>query len=83
MDQTNRNRGYNYMWVADFYFQMYQATGDRNFAVDGYQTLQAMFRQFGYSFYAIGIPVLVGLESLEAAGMKKEYKNCLQILKDG
>lgn len=77
VDQTNRNRGYNYMWVADFYFQMYQATGDRNFAVDGYQTLQAMFRQFGYGFYAIGIPVLVGLESLEAAGMKKEYKKLL------
>ena len=77
VDQTNRNRGYNYMWVADFYFQMYQATGDRNFAVDGYQTLQAMFRQFGYGFYAIGIPVLVGLESLEAAGMKKEYNKLL------
>lgn len=77
VDQTNRNRGYNYMWVADFYFQMYQAMGDRNFAVDGYQTLQAMFRQFGYGFYAIGIPVLVGLESLEAAGMKKEYKKLL------
>lgn len=78
VDQKNRNRGYNYMWVADFYFQMYLATGDRQFAVYGYETLQAMYRQFGYGFYAIGIPVTIGLESLEKAGMKKEYKKLLK-----
>lgn len=77
VDQTNRNRGYNYMWVAEFYFQMYQATGNRQFATDGYETLQSMFRQFGYGFYAIGIPVQIGLESLEKAGMEKEYKKLL------
>lgn len=77
VDQTNRNRGYNYMWVAEFYFQMYQATGDKQFVVDGYETLQSMFRQFGYGFYAIGIPVQIGLESLEMAGMKKEYQKLL------
>ena len=64
VDQTNRNRGYNYIWVADFYFQMYQATGNKLYAVHGYQTLQSMFRQFGYGFYAIGIPVQLGLQSL-------------------
>lgn len=77
VDQTNRNRGYNYMWVADFYFQMYLATGDRHFATDGYETLQSMFRQFGYGFYAIGIPVQTGLESLKAAGMEHEYHKLL------
>ena len=77
VDQTNRNRGYNYMWVAEFYFQLYQATGDKQFAIDGYETLQSMFRQFGYGFYAIGIPVQIGLESLEMAGMKKEYQKLL------
>lgn len=75
VDQKNRNRGYNYMWVADFYFQMYLATGDRQFAVYGYETLQAMYRQFGYGFYAIGIPVTIGLESLEKAGMKKSTRS--------
>ena len=70
------------MWVAEFYFQMYQATGDKQFAVDGYETLQSMFRQFGYGFYAIGIPVQIGLESLEMAGMKKEYiRSCWLILR--
>lgn len=78
VDQTNRNRGYNYMWVAEFYFQMYQATGDKQFAVHGYETLQSMLRQFGYGFYAIGIPVKIGLESLQQAGMKKEYKKLLK-----
>lgn len=78
VDQKNRNRGYNYMWVAEFYFQMYQAMGEKQFAVYGYETLQAMYRQFGYGFYAIGIPVTIGLESLEKAGMKKEYKKLLK-----
>lgn len=77
VDQKNRNRGYNYMWVADFYFLMYQATGDKQYAIYGYETMQSMFRQFGYGFYAIGIPVLRGLESLQKAGMKKEYKKLL------
>lgn len=50
VDRKNRNRGYNYMWVAEFYFQMYKVTGDKQYAMDGYQTLQAMFRQFGNGF---------------------------------
>ena len=78
VDQTNRNRGYNYMWVADFYFQMFQATGNRQYALDGYETLRAMFRQFGHGFYAIGIPVELGLQSLKKAGLEKEYKILLE-----
>lgn len=77
VDQKNRNRGYNYMWVAEFYFHMYKVTGDKQYAIDGYQTLQAMFRQFGNGFYAIGIPVRLGLQTLREADMKKEYKKLL------
>ncbi|MDR1115481.1 MAG: six-hairpin glycosidase [Tannerella sp.] len=73
VDQKGRIRGYNYMWVASFYFEMYKVTGDRQYAEDGYQTLQAMFRRFGYGFYAIEIPVLSSLQSLKKAGMKSEY----------
>ena len=73
VDQKNRNRGYNYMWVAEFYFQMYKVTDDKQFVTDGYKTLKSMFQQFGYGFYAIGIPVRLGLQSLKEAGMKKEY----------
>ena len=77
VDRKNRNRGYNYMWVAEFYFQMYKVTGDKQYAMDGYQTLQAMFRQFGNGFYAIGIPVRLGLQALRETGMKKEYEKLL------
>jgi hypothetical protein len=73
VDQKGRIRGYNYMWVASFYFEMYKVTGDRQYAEDGYQTLQAMFRRFGYGFYAIEIPVLSALRSLKKAGMSAEY----------
>ena len=55
VDQKGRNRGYNYMWVAELYFQMYKVTGNKQYAIDGYQTLCSMFRQFGYGFYAINI----------------------------
>lgn len=78
VDQKQRNRGYNYMWVAEFYFQMYKVTGGRQFVTDGYKTLKSMFRQFGHGFYAIGIPVRLGLQSLKAAGMEKEYKDLMK-----
>ena len=44
------NRGYNYMWVAELYFQMHKVTGDKQFVTDGYKTLKSMFQQFGYGF---------------------------------
>lgn len=75
VDQKGRNRGYNYMWVAELYFQMYKVTGNKQYAIDGYQTLCSMFRQFGYGFYAINIPVCLGLQSLKKAGMTNEYEH--------
>ncbi|WP_456087327.1 six-hairpin glycosidase [Parabacteroides sp.] len=74
VDHKGRNRAYNYPWVAIFYFQMYKVTGDKQFLIDGYGTLQAMFRHFGYGFYAIDIPVQLSLKTLREAGMMKEYK---------
>lgn len=50
VDRKGRNRAYNYTWVADFYFQMYKITGDKQYAVDGYMTLRSMFCQFGHGF---------------------------------
>lgn len=73
VDHKGRNRAYNYPWVAILYFQMYKITGDKQYLTDGYQTLQTMFRFFGYGFYAIDIPVQLSLQVLKEAGMKKEY----------
>lgn len=67
------NRGYNYPWVANFYFQLYKITKDKKYALDGYKTMQALFRHFGYGFYCIEMPVRLGLEVLKEAGLDKEY----------
>ena len=75
--KKNRNRGYNYAWVADFYFLMYNVTGNKQYAVDGYQTLQALYRNFKYGFYCIDIPVTTGLRTLKDAGLQTEYNDLL------
>ena len=72
-----KNRGYNYAWVADFYFRMSLLTGNRQYALDGYATLQSLYRQFGYGFYCIDYPVTTGLQALEKAGLTFERKQML------
>ena len=72
-----KNRGYNYAWVADFYFRMSLLTGNRQYALDGYATLQALYRQFGYGFYCIDYPVVTGPKALEKAGLTFERDQLL------
>lgn len=74
VDKTNRNRAYNYAWASEFYFLMYQITGNAQYARDGYGTLRSMFDQFGHGFYAIGIPILLSERSLKEAGLKSEWE---------
>lgn len=71
------NRGYNYAWAADFFFHMYEVTKDRQYAIDGYQTMQALYRHTGYGFYCIDIPVTLSLKVLKEAGMQTEYNDLL------
>lgn len=78
VDHRYRNRGYNYPWAANLYFLAYRITGDKQHALDGYHTMQALFRQFGYGFYCIEYPVVTGLETLKKAGLKEEYDRLLQ-----
>lgn len=70
------NRGYNYPWVADFWFTMFNATGERQFLKDGYGTLRALFRQFGHGFYCIGIPTY-GYSLLKENGYATEADTLL------
>lgn len=74
VNHKGRNRAYNYPWVAILYFNMYKVTGDKQYLTDGFQTLQAMFRHFGYGFYAIDIPVELALQTLKEGEMHKEYE---------
>ena len=78
VDHKGRIRAYNYVWIADFYFYMYKVTADKKFAEYGYNTLRALYSRFGHGFYAIGIPVCLGLEVLKDADMRKEYKKLLK-----
>lgn len=76
-DKKSYNRGYNYPWVAKFYFKMYGITRNRQYALDGYHTMRAFFRQFHYGFYAIHIPVEDGLRALKDAGLTAEHDTLL------
>lgn len=53
---------------------MYKITNDKQYAKHGYMTLRSMFKQFGHGFYAIGIPVRLGLQTLKNADMQREYQ---------
>lgn len=75
-EHKSKHRGYNYPWVADFYFKMYQVTGNKQYATDGYQTMMAYYRYFKHSFYAIGIPTY-GVEELRKAGMTAQADTLL------
>ena len=77
MLDTKRNRGYNYPWVADLYFRMFDITGNKQYAKDGYGTMKAFFRTCGYGFYAIEIPVQESLSALKKAGMTAEHDSLL------
>lgn len=76
------SRGYNHPWVADFYFRMYDITGNKKYAYDGYATMRAFFRTKGYGFYAIGIPVQESLSALKKAGMTAERDSLLNDYKN-
>ena len=72
VSHDSRNRAYNYAWIANLHFYMQKVTGENKYAEYGYKTLQAMFKHFGYGFYAIDIPVKLGLEVLRSANMQEE-----------
>lgn len=71
------HRGYNYPWIAHFYLEMYRATGEKSFLEDYYGTMKAFYRNCGYEFYAIGIPVKEGIEQLRKGGMQQEAASLL------
>lgn len=78
VNKTGKIRGYNYPWIADFYFHMYDITGDKKYADYGYGTMKAFFRRFGYGFYAIDIPVIEGLKVLKNANMTAERDSLME-----
>jgi len=76
-EHTGRNRNYNYSWVANFYFEMYHVTGEKQYLLDGYHTLKALCRNFGHGFYAIDMPTK-GYSLLKDNGYQEEAISLLE-----
>lgn len=73
----NNHRIYNSPWVGHFHLAMYQATKDMRYLQLFTNTVKAYYRLNNgrnYSAYPIGLQILDGLKALNAAGLKKEYK---------
>lgn len=79
-DLTGWNRNYNYSWVANYYFEMFHVTGDKQFLLDGYYTLKALYRNFGHGFYAIDMPTK-GYHYLKENGFPEEAASLLEDFK--
>lgn len=71
------NRIYNYAWVARFYFDMYDITGEAQYLDWAFGTAKATFREGGYKFYLIEMPVLQSIETLRKAGRVKDADSLL------
>lgn len=80
VDFKSKNRGYNYPWVADFWFTMFRTTGNKQYLKDGYGTLRALVRYFKHGFYCINIPTY-GYTLLKENGFTAEADTLLNDFK--
>ena len=80
VDFKSKNRGYNYPWVADFWFTMFRTTGNKQYLKDGYGTLRALVRYFKHGFYCINIPTY-GYTLLKENGFTPEADTLLNDFK--
>lgn len=72
------HRGYNYAWFADFYFNMFNLTGDKQYAIDGYETMQTLIRYYGHKYYCIDMPAINGIKALEKAGLTAQRDTLME-----
>lgn len=69
---TNWFRVYNYPWQTRYYLNMFEATHGRQYLIDAYRTQRAAYRDGGYGFYMIDVPVVELTRILKAEGMNEE-----------
>ena len=72
VEKKGRNRAYNYPWVAEFFFRMFQVTGEKQYLNHGFNTMCSMYQQFGHKFYAINTSIELGYTLLKNNGMAAE-----------
>ena len=68
LDRKAKHRIYNYPWVSQFYVEMYRTTGEHQYLTDAYETMRRAYREAGYNFYMIGVPVIALTSELRKAG---------------
>lgn len=71
------NRIYNYAWVARFYFDMYDITGDGKYIDWAFGTAKAAFRFGGHNFYLIDMPARQSIETLNKVGRAADAEELL------
>ena len=62
------HRIYNYAWIARFYFDMFDITGESRYLEHGFGTMKAAFRFGGHKFYMVDVPVRQSIDRLRKAG---------------
>lgn len=72
VDKSSKPRGYNYPFVATLYLELYRYFKKPQYMKDCYYTLRKLYKEFGYDFYAICVPVKNSIEFLKEAGLKAE-----------
>ena len=74
---NQRRRIYNYAWITHFYCEMFEATRDKKYLQYAYCTQKACYRNGGYNFYSIDVPVVQSLNLLRDNGMPLEADTLL------
>jgi hypothetical protein len=78
VNYASRHRGYNYPWVATFNVELYRYFKDPRYIKDCYHTMRKFYKEFGYGFYAINVPVKKSIESLREAKLFAEADTLLK-----
>ena len=78
IEKKGRRRAYNYPWVANFFFEMFNVTGEREYLYHGYRTMRAMDRIFGHKFYAIETPAIKSIRLLSENGFRSEADTLME-----
>lgn len=80
VQHTSRHRGYNYIFAANVFLEMYKTTREEKYLSNAYNTILKFYAEFK-DFYAIGIPCKALIEALTEAGRKEEMAIALTLFR--
>lgn len=68
-------RLYNLPWFAEFYVELSQLYGKKEYLVQAVRILRYFYRDGGKEHYPIELPILLLMQALEEAGMQEERED--------